>query len=73
MNKGEMKIEVLEDGRVKVETGDMGTGPVHKSADDFLKMVEMMLGGEVDVEKIKKGHHHHHEHEHTKLREGGKA
>lgn len=73
MDKGEMKIEVLPDGRIKVETGDMGTGPQHKSADDFLALVAKMMGGDVEVEKTKHGHHHHHEHEQDHLREGGKS
>lgn len=61
--KGQMTITILEDGTIKSETGDM-SGPSHKAADDFLKMIERMLGGQVTEEKISHGHVHNHEHTH---------
>lgn len=64
MQKGQMEIRVLEDGTIRVETNDMGSGVVHKAADDFLKMVAQLMGGEVDTTKVKQGHHHHHDHGH---------
>lgn len=63
LNKGEMQITVLEDGTIKTETADM-SGPSHKAADDFLKMVARLAGGEVTEEKVKHGHVHNHAHEH---------
>ena len=65
MNKGEMKIEILEDGTIKTSTSDMA-GPSHKAADDFLKQMARLTGGTVTEEKIKHQHHHHHgtDHEH---------
>lgn len=63
LNKGEMRITILEDGTIKSETSDM-SGPSHKAADEFLQMVARLAGGEVSEEKIGHGHHHH-THDHT--------
>jgi hypothetical protein len=62
--KGEMTITVLGDGTIKTETDDM-SGPAHKAADDFLKEVARLAGGESTDEKIKPHHHHHHDHGHA--------
>jgi hypothetical protein len=64
MEKQRMAIEVLADGTIKCETSDMGSGPVHKAADDFLAYVARLMGGAVEIEKSKHGHGHHHEHSH---------
>lgn len=56
---GEMDIEILPDGRVRVVTGDMG-GPQHMAAEKFMMFLEEQLGGETTVEKRPQGHHHHH-------------
>ena len=61
LNKGEIAIEVLSDGRIKAETGDMG-GPNHKAADDFLALVQTLMGGEVTSASTKHNHSHHHTH-----------
>lgn len=64
LGKGEMDIRILEDGTVRAETGDMG-GVTHQQADNFLKELARLMGGDVDVGKVKQGHVHVHEHEHT--------
>ena len=61
--KGQMEVTILEDGTVKVETDDMG-GPDHKTADEFLKMLSRLCGGEVTEQKRDRGHHHAHDHAH---------
>lgn len=61
--KNQMTVEVLEDGTIKVTTGDM-SGVDHKRADDFLKMMATLAGGTVKVDKAKHGKHHHHAHGH---------
>lgn len=66
--KGEMTVEILEDGSLKIETGDMA-GAAHKSADEFLKEVLALCGGDEARTPLKKHHHHHGEHEHA--HEGG--
>lgn len=58
--KGTMTVDILPDGRVRVESGDMG-GVQHQSADDFMTGFTRLLGGEVTTEKVEEGHHHHHE------------
>jgi len=62
--KGEMTITILEDGTIKAQTDDM-SGPAHKAADDFLKMVSRLAGGETTETKLDRGHHHHHDHDHA--------
>ncbi len=47
-----IKIEILEDGELKITTGEIGE-TYHRRADDFLKQVQHMLGGEVTVEPRK--------------------
>lgn len=61
LNKGEMKVGFTEDGRLRIETGDMG-GVSHRAADDFIKLIQQSLGVEVETESLKKQHHHHHHH-----------
>lgn len=62
LEKGVMEVEFLEDGRVKVDTGDM-SGKNHRTADDFLSVLAYVCGGEVERKK-KRGHSHHtHSHE----------
>lgn len=62
--KGQFLIEILADGRVRIETGDMG-GVHHKSADELLKGLEGLLGGPVTQEPVKHAHHHGHAHDHA--------
>lgn len=64
LKPGQMSVTILDDGTVRMETGDMG-GVTHKAADDFLKEVQRLLGGAVEVKSTKgQAHHHHHDHEH---------
>lgn len=60
--KGQLTIEILEDGQIKIETGNL-EGPLHLSADQLLKEIQTLLGGEVVIEKIKKKANHMHTHE----------
>lgn len=46
MKQNEIKWEILEDGTVSVTTDDLA-GSNHVSADELLKMLSGMLGGEV--------------------------
>ena len=61
--KGTIDVRVLADGQVKAETGDMG-GASHMAADNFLKYLATLLGGEVTETKAAEAHHHHHGHTH---------
>ena len=55
-----IKYEILEDGTITIET-DAVSGKNHQSADDMLKSLASMMGGDVDVKK-KRGHVHSHSH-----------
>ena len=61
--RNQITVEILPDGRIKIDTGDM-SGPTHTSADNFLKSVERLMGGEVEVQKRRESHTHHHTHTH---------
>ena len=63
IGKGQIDVRILDDGTVRAETGDMG-GVHHKAADDFLKVLQQLMGGNVQTDKAKHGHHHHHDHDH---------
>ena len=60
--KAEMNIVIREDGSLVITTGDL-QGEHHAKADEFMAMVEKLMGGPVEV-KSTKGHHHSHTHQH---------
>jgi hypothetical protein len=64
--KNKMVIDFLEDGRLKIDTGDM-SGPLHKQADDFLVDVARDCGGKA-AQKRKPGHARH-THTHNRKQE----
>ena len=64
-------IEVKPDGRVAIDTGDL-SGAHHASADDFMKELQRLLGGKVEV-KSKKGIHSHHHGAHKHVHADGTA
>lgn len=68
--KGEMIVEILEDGTIKVTTGDMA-GAIHQTAEEFMADMRRLLGGEVTTEKTKQSHSHHHHHGHGHNHAGG--
>jgi hypothetical protein len=49
-----MVIEILPDGRVKVDTGDL-SGAQHMSADQFLRFLASECGGEWTTKKKLRG------------------
>ncbi len=51
-------FEILEDGKVSIST-DKISDKHHANADDLLKELQEMLGGQVKIEK-KKGQVHQH-------------
>ena len=65
--KGTIQADILDDGTVRSETGDMG-GVTHAAADNFLKLVQQLMGGAVSEAKVAQGHHHTqghgHDHQH---------
>ena len=64
MTNDKIKITILEDGTIRVETDQVGQAN-HMSADNFLKMMAQLAGGPTMVTKKGAGlHHHHHDHEH---------
>ena len=57
-----IQIEILPDGTVKVTT-DGVSAPNHLSAEQFLRAMSRMLGG--DVNKVKRPQVHQHTHHHV--------
>lgn len=65
MQKDTMRIEILEDGTIKTTT-DPISGSNHQNAEQFLRMMATLAGGETT--RVKRtdvhGHVHHHDHDH---------
>lgn len=57
-----MKIEILEDGTIRTTT-DAVSGANHANAEQFLKYMATMAGGET-VRQARADAHHHHGHGH---------
>ena len=58
-------IDILEDGTIRVETDQISPAN-HLNADQFLKFLAELAGGEVVKTKNRHAHTHHHAHEHAK-------
>jgi len=55
----EIRVEILPDGRMKVETGAI-SAVSHKAADDLLKFIEEAMGGKSIIwRKVGHSHLHH--------------
>jgi len=62
--KDTFSVTVLDDGMLSINTEEF-TPQLHKEADEFVKCLGELMGGEVTV-KEKRSHakHHHHTHDH---------
>lgn len=56
-----LQIEILDDGTIKT-TSDAVSGPNHANAEQFLKYMATLAGGETTRVKRADAHHHHHQH-----------
>lgn len=66
MNEDILEYEILPDGRIKFTTSKISQ-PNHASADEFLRMVRRLSGGEsVRVRRTDVDHAHQHVHQHDK-------
>lgn len=52
-----LNIEVLPDGTLKIESSEFAMAE-HKTADEFLREVERLMGGDVLKSRIKETHGH---------------
>ena len=59
MQNDELKITILDDGTIKVETDQVGQAN-HLSADKFLETMARLAGGQ--TETVRKGNAHTHSH-----------
>lgn len=57
MKTDNIQFEILEDGTISITT-DQISGPNHHSADELLKQLGELLGGEVIIKKRDKFHVH---------------
>jgi hypothetical protein len=67
-----LTIEILDDGTIKT-TSDVVSAANHQSAEQFLKDIARLAGGETTREArkdVKQGHVHSHEHTKHDLRQG---
>lgn len=63
MKNDNIEIEILADGTIKVTT-DPISGANHANAEEFLRFMARMAGGETVRVKRTDVHHHHHDHTH---------
>lgn len=56
-------IEILDDGRVRIDTDDM-SGPIHADVEEFLLWLEEESGEPPTVKRKKATHKHAHGHSH---------
>ena len=59
MTNDSVKIIVLEDGTIRVETDQVGQAN-HMSAEKFLEQMARLAGGETETVRKGKAHTHHH-------------
>jgi hypothetical protein len=57
MKQSNIQYEILEDGTISIQTDDLA-GPNHRSADELLKELGELLGGEITIKKRNKFHVH---------------
>ena len=72
MHIDQLKIEILEDGTIKTTSDDVSAAN-HDTAEQFLRAMARLAGGETVREDRKdiKGHHHHvHDHKDDQLHHG---
>ena len=58
MTQDSIKITILEDGTIKVETDEVGQAN-HASADRFLAEMARLAGGQTETTKKPHTHSHH--------------
>lgn len=63
MKNDELTIEFMPDGGIKAETSAVSQAN-HASAETFLKVLAVLMGGPVDRQKRLTGHIHAHTHDH---------
>lgn len=63
-----IEIEILEDGTIR-STTDPISGANHANAEQFLKFMATLGGGETTITK-RSGHHHGHHHHHEPEKAG---
>lgn len=63
MKSDSIKITILDDGALKMET-DAISSANHGNCEIFLKEIARLAGGTSDVKRKGKHSHSHHEHEH---------
>ena len=68
MKEDALAIEILDDGTIKISTDSISPAN-HLSADNFLKFISELVGGETT--KTKNRHAHTHQHTHEQAKQGG--
>lgn len=67
MKSDTIKFEILEDGTISLTT-DQVSGPNHVSADQLLRELAELVGGEVKISKRNKFHVHANLHDHNAMK-----
>ena len=61
MKQDDIHIEILPDGTIKTSTDKIGQAN-HANAEDFLKDMARLAGGETTMKRNPKAHGHQHQH-----------
>lgn len=69
MAQDKIQIQILADGTIKIIT-DQVSMPNHASAEEFLRIMTDMAGGEQKRARKAGGHGHHHGHGHDHVHHG---
>jgi len=71
MHIDQLKIEILEDGTIKTTSDDVSAAN-HDTAEQFLRAMARLAGGETvrETRKDIKGYHHGHDHKDDQLHHG---
>ena len=60
-----MKLEILEDGMIRIVTDEAIPQEHHANADELLTFLHEKAGGNRATEKLREGHIHTHSHSHS--------
>jgi hypothetical protein len=68
MKMAEMKLKIMEDGKIKIVTDGPIPEELHADADELINFLHKKAGGARETERLHEGHvlehEHHHNHDH---------
>lgn len=65
-----IEVEILEDGSIKASIAGKVSPGNHRNADEALRLLAQLMGGDVEVERIGEAHTHQRATERARQRSG---